>query len=80
VNRRLTESGADYREFTKNNQQPSRLPNTMREGGNADTELIVKNVLKVRNTTMVIFKVCMDFLKEVRELKYLNSCATILCS
>lgn len=59
----------DYHEFTKNNQQPSRLPNTVTEQRKRGAELVVESMLKIRNITTVIFKVHTDFLREAGELK-----------
>lgn len=50
-----------------NNSHPG-YPILKWSGGNADAELVVKKMLKVGNSATVIFKVCMDFLKEVGEV------------
>lgn len=43
-------------------------PILSQNGGNAGAESVVKNMLKIRNITVVIFKVWMGFLTEVGEL------------
>lgn len=50
-----------------NNRHPG-YPMLKWGGGNADAESVVKKMLKVGNGATVIFKVCMDFLKEVGEV------------